>query len=91
VGSDKLAMFVQHRRQYLRVPAAVWREFHHRHIGPETEELQRLERMTVLVAGLINLGAPAAGHRLFKRRVRIGRGYAGVAPRPSAAEEGCDY
>ena len=61
---DVVAAALEQRREDFRVPATARREFDQCRAGLHAEELQRLLRMTVLVARLVLVGTPVACQHL---------------------------
>ncbi len=64
VRHRQLAVVTHGRRQHLGVPAAARPDLQHCHACIETEELEGLDRVSVLVTGNVGLGTVLAGSGL---------------------------
>jgi hypothetical protein len=68
---------MEERREYFGVPAAAGSHLDHRHVWLDAEELQRFDRVAVLIARLVRSRTPVAADGLLQRRggaVGCGRG-----------------
>src|SRR3546814_6963963 len=89
LGGDRLALFAgrgsgviggalcQIGREDFSVPAAAGPDFHHRHVGPDSEETQCFRRMAIAVARDIGGRPRRRLQRGFQRRVDPMRAVAG--------------
>src|SRR3546814_3821098 len=88
-GVDRLAIFAvrgrgvigaalcQIGREDFSVPAAAGPDFHHRHVGPDSEETQCFRRMAIAVARDIGGRPRRRLQRGFQRRIDMMRAVAG--------------